>query len=162
VHICPSETTAVPRSIVSPQEDPNASWGGGNYVANIQSLNHWWHAKANKIQQPRPFTHPKFSHITDGTSKTVSFAERYAVCPTPHSWNNGRTHWLGTPATQYDSVFAWNRQYTAHAGAMNVLMLDGSVQSIAGDIDLAAWKLSIFPRDDGVVPPTAGSGGGPR
>jgi prepilin-type N-terminal cleavage/methylation domain-containing protein/prepilin-type processing-associated H-X9-DG protein len=197
VHICPSDSTAAPNSVVSPQEDLNASWGGGNYVANIQSLNHWWHAKANRVQQPRPFTHPKLNHMTDGTSKTVAFAERYAVCPTPHSWSNGRTHWLGTPATEYDSVFAWNRNYTApttpagqadddgaaidvpqiapdprdcdrfntqspHPGAMNALMFDGSVQSIGGDIDLAAWKLAVFPRDDGAVPTVAGSGGGPR
>ncbi|HJQ81414.1 MAG TPA: DUF1559 domain-containing protein [Lacipirellulaceae bacterium] len=198
-HICPSDSSAGPNSIVAPQEDSNASWGGGNYVANVQSLNHWWHAKAGKPQQPRPFTHPKLNHMTDGTSKTVAFAERYAVCPTPASWSHGRTHWLGTPATQWDSVFAWNRPngytppttpagqadddgalidvpqiapapedcdelntQTPHPGAMNVLMLDGSVQNVTGDIDLAAWKLMIFPRDDGVVPLVAGSGGGPR
>jgi prepilin-type N-terminal cleavage/methylation domain-containing protein/prepilin-type processing-associated H-X9-DG protein len=199
VYICPSETTAGHNSIVSPQEEPGASWGGGNYVANVQSLNHWWHEKAGVPRQPRPFTHPTLNHITDGTSKTVAFAERYAVCPTPPTWANGRTHWLGTPATQFDSVFAWNRPggYTPpttptnqtdddgafidvpqiapdprdcdefntqspHPGAMNVLLFDGSVQSISGDIELAAWKLYVFPRDEGVVPLTAGSGGGPR
>jgi prepilin-type N-terminal cleavage/methylation domain-containing protein len=198
VYICPSETTAAPDSIVAPVNDPaGASWGGGNYVANVQALNHWWKKfdfstkeggnAPFLVTQPRPFTHPRFIHITDGTSKTVAFAERYAVCPTPAHWDNGRTHWLGTRATEFDSVFAWNRQYTppvtsvmaadddgaaidvpqiapdpafcnelntqtAHPGAMQVLMMDGSVQGVTGEIELDTWKLMIFPRDDGTVP----------
>ncbi len=121
VYICPSETTAGPKSLVAMQDDPGASWGGGNYVANVQALNHWWHRDpfrgvgANVLAgytQPRAFTHPKFKHISDGLSKTIAFAERYAVCPTPPRWSNGRTHWLGTRATEYDNVFAWNNRWT--------------------------------------------------
>jgi prepilin-type processing-associated H-X9-DG protein len=91
---------------------------------------------------------------------------------------------LGTPATIYDSVFAWNTRYlpaaflaqgldnfvgggtddvpqiapdpqkcnpsltqTAHPGSMNVLMLDGSVQGIAGDVDKLQWVHYILPTD---------------
>jgi prepilin-type processing-associated H-X9-DG protein len=199
-YICPSDSTATRESVVIMPD--GTSWGGGNYVANVQSLNHWWdQTRATQLPagftQPRPYTHPRLKHITDGTSKTIAFAERYAICPLPATWGSGRTHWLGTPCTIYDSVFAWNTRYTApttpqakvdddgalmdvpqiapdpvkcdpeltqspHPGAMNVLLLDGSVQSVGGDIDLAAWKLMILPRDDGVVPAIAGSGGGPR
>lgn len=113
VYICPSETSAGPQSRVEMPD--GASWGGGNYVPNVQAFNHWWANVPNAPQmtQPKPFTHPKFSHITDGTSKTVAFAERFAICPTPGDWAHGRTHWLGTPAAPYDSIFAWNDKYTA-------------------------------------------------
>jgi prepilin-type N-terminal cleavage/methylation domain-containing protein/prepilin-type processing-associated H-X9-DG protein len=197
VYICPSETSAGPGSLVAPQDaNDGAAWGGGNYVANVQSLNHWWNKYSQSkegasgsgsqvlVTQPRPFTHPKFKQITDGLSKTIAFAERYAVCPSPALWSNGRTHWLGTRCVEYDNVFAWNTRYyppqiaalgkdnfilggtdlvpqiapgpqdcnpfltqTAHPGAMNVLMLDGSVQGIAGDIDQLSWWHYQLPRD---------------
>jgi prepilin-type N-terminal cleavage/methylation domain-containing protein len=191
VYICPSETTAAPDSVVAPVDDATgASWGGGNYVANVQALNHWWKKfdfttkeggnAPYVITQPRPFTHPKITHMLDGTSKTIAFAERYAVCPTPASWSNGRTHWLGTRATEYDNVFAWNDRWTpdprdedfqftvdvpqiapdpaecnrfvtqtAHPGAMQVLLMDGSIQGITGDIEFSVWKSYILPRDGG-------------
>jgi prepilin-type N-terminal cleavage/methylation domain-containing protein len=191
VYICPSETTAGPGSLVSMPDHPG--WGGGNYVANVQALNHWWKKQGQPpgdntggtdplmISQPGPFTHPKFKQITDGLSKTIAFAERYAICPLelPNPWDRGRTHWLGTRATEYDNVFAWNNRFTppvfnqdnfnltidvpqiapapqncnkmltqtAHSGAMNVLLLDSSVQSIAGDVATLAWRNYVLPRD---------------
>ncbi len=202
-YICPSDTSTTPDSIV--RLDGDAAWGGGTYVANIQSLNHWWtktptvtrnQLKDGTYSQPRPFTHPKLSHITDGASNTIAFAERYAVCKTE---DYGRTHWLGTIPSRYDSVFAWNRSYAArdtddhgvnfdtpqiapakedcepeyvqtpHPGAMNVVLMDGSVQSIAGDIDIPTWKMMILPRDGGDSQPVNSfilsggqSGSGPR
>lgn len=203
-YICPSDTSTTPDGVVLIETD-GASWGGGNYVANVQALNHWWKKTPTfnerpEWEQPRPFTHPKISHITDGTSNTIAFAERYSVCPTPALWSNGRTHWLGTRAAEFDSVFAWNRSYgvrgtfdhnvqfdtpqiapsneecdmfylqTPHPGAMPVVMMDGSVQTVTGDIDLPAFKLMILPRDGGDPTPirsedlagTGGGGGGPR
>jgi prepilin-type N-terminal cleavage/methylation domain-containing protein len=199
VFICPSETTAEAGSVVRPEDGDGASWGGGNYVANVQAMNHWWNMPAQSkdgaagsgggvlTTQPNPFVHPELRHITDGTSNTVVFAEHYAVCPTPADWDNGRTHWLGTRATQYDNVFAWNDRFsppnipalagrddfvgrgevpqiapdpatcnellvqTPHA-AMNILLLDGSVQSISGDVDYQAWRAFILPRDEGAPP----------
>jgi prepilin-type N-terminal cleavage/methylation domain-containing protein len=199
VYICPSGTTAGPDSIVRPEDAADGrAWGGGNYVANVQALNHWWSNKGN-FTQPNPFTHPDLRHVTDGTSNTVVFAERYAVCPTPARWSSGRTHWLGTPASQYDSIFAWNDRWvddskvpatiaqrdkflktvdvpqiapnpdgcpnpadcpgvcnpfltqTPHS-AMNILLLDGSVQAIGGDIDYSAWRFYILPSDGGAPP----------
>jgi prepilin-type N-terminal cleavage/methylation domain-containing protein/prepilin-type processing-associated H-X9-DG protein len=190
-YLCPSETTAAPDGVVRPQDaGDGAAWGGGNYVANVQALNHWWDSSVGGnalVTQPRPFTHPKLRHITDGTAHTIVFAEKYAICPTPATWSHGRTHWLGTRAVEYDNVFAWNtREYperiialgkrntvgtddvpqiavqpencnellpqTAHPGAMNVLMLDGSVQSITGDIEHLTWYHNIMPSDGLDVP----------
>ena len=199
-YICPSETTAGPGSLVSMPNHPG--WGGGNYVANVQSLNHWWKKKNQPsgdntgsslpiATQPRPFTHPAFKHMTDGTSKTIAFAEKYALCPVemPDPWLRGRTHWLGARAVEYDNVFAWNNQFTnpvfkldnfnltidvpqiapnptsestcnkmlpstAHPGAMNVLLLDGSVQAIGGDIGPLEWRHYVLPRDGLDLPGT--------
>ena len=199
VYICPSETTAGPGSLVAGLPD-HPGWGGGNYVANVQALNHWW-KRPNQpagdptggggvlVTQPKPFTHPKFKHMLDGTSKTIAFAEKYAICPPelPNPWNRGRTHWLGTRCVEFDNVFAWNRRYlppqvieltgkdnfidggtddipqiapdprdcnpflpqTAHPGAMQVLLLDGSVQGISGDIEKLTWVHYILPADGG-------------
>jgi prepilin-type N-terminal cleavage/methylation domain-containing protein len=202
VYICPSETTAGPDSHVQAVWHP-VGWGGGNYVPNVQSLNHWWKAPeagiAANLSQPNPFTHPELSHLTDGTSNTMAFVERYAVCPVPQGdVDFGRTHWLGTQAAIYDSVFAWNRwpvppfgplanmdkfagrgevpqiapatdcpsgdpldcpgvcnpefAQTPHQ-AMNILLFDGSVQAIGGDIDYIAWRAYILPSDEGSLPP---------
>lgn len=204
VYICPSESTAGPDSHVQAVWHPTG-WGGGNYVPNVQSLNHWWASKQGSIgnsgvtpafSQPNPFTHPKLSHLSDGTSNTMAFAERYAVCPVPQGdVDFGRTHWLGTQAAKYDSVFAWNnvsypptlgnrdrfagrgevpqiapttdcpsgnpadcpgvcdpeRVQTPHQ-SMNILLFDGSVQTIGGDIDYIAWRAYILPADEGSLP----------
>jgi prepilin-type N-terminal cleavage/methylation domain-containing protein len=213
VYICPSESTAGANSHVQPTWDPgwnHDGWGGGNYVPNVQSLNHWWKSRDGNIgnsgvpaaySQPNPFTHPELSHITDGTSQTMAFAERYAICPIPSagvSYDTGRTHWLGTQAAKYDSVFAWNNSVNPPFGplanrdkfagrgevpqiapatechsddptdcpsvcnanlvqtphqAINILLFDGSVQAVGGDIDYLAWRGYILPDDGGAPPP---------
>ncbi len=205
VYRCPSETSTAD-GVVGPMDD-GRSWGGGNYVANVQALNHWWNNPSQSRigsgvgtideplfrsthSQPRPLTHPQFRHITDGTSKTIAFAERYALCGVEMSYDSGRTHWLGTRAVQFDNVFAWNDQYkrrgvpqlegkddflntmdvpqiapspqncndlltqTPHQ-AMTILLLDGSVTSIAGDIDYLEWRHFVLPTDGMDLPPGA-------
>ena len=36
---------------------------------------------------------------------------------------------------------------------MNILLFDGSVQAISGDIDYIAWRAYILPADEGSLPP---------
>lgn len=197
VYLCPSETSAPSDGVIRPEDSPNQAWGGGNYVPNVQALNHWYFepSPTSSLSQPNPSTHPELRHITDGASNTIVFAERYNICPGPPRFDRdfGRTHWLGTQPAKYDSVFAWNNRYlppsqarrfdrfagngevpqiapalindvtggsipanvcnatlvqTPHQ-AMNSVLLDGSVQSISGDIDYAVWRAYILPSDEG-------------
>lgn len=194
-YICPSEMSGGPEGVVRP--DNGGAWGGGNYVSNVQALNHWWKRRGSPSgdnsgsdkptrTQPNPFSHPEIRNITDGTSNTVVFAERYSMCDAPFTGIFGRTHWLGTPAEAWDSVFAWNDRnpspspalagidltdktidvpqiapdhntcnkyvtQTAHS-AMNIAMMDGSVQVVDGGIDPLAWRAMIYPRDEGAPP----------
>jgi len=104
VYICPSDSTAsdVQRSVnIWPS---GHTFGAGNYAANVQSLNHWWDGRTGPIPQPRPNSKPTLAGISDGTSHTIAFAERYAVCPTPSAGSNGRMAWLGTIPSHLDSV----------------------------------------------------------
>jgi hypothetical protein len=48
----------------------------------------------------------------------------------PATWASGRTHWLGTPATIYDSVFAWNKNYTAPTTPQGAEDGDGAVMDV--------------------------------
>lgn len=173
-YLCPSDTSS---------DTPGRnSWPNGNefgttsYVANVQALGNYYSNRGKNVPlQPFYDTYVKFAKVTDGTSKTVVFAERYYVCPPPSAPANGRTAWLGTLPTPNDPVFSWciregstvrpiieppqispdpidcnkNTTQTAHPGAMNILMMDGSVQAVTGDIDDDAWSFLILPQDGG-------------
>jgi prepilin-type N-terminal cleavage/methylation domain-containing protein/prepilin-type processing-associated H-X9-DG protein len=158
--LCPSDTSMDPTGVVA-----CADWTLAltSYVANIQALGHWWPG------QPSYKTKPTITSITDGSSNTVVFAERYGVSPQPPNWTNGRTAWLGTLATKYDPVFAWNSGSTAvisppedspnpltadpntvqsaHPGAMNALLGDGSVRAISPGISSTTWYRAVMPND---------------
>lgn len=166
-YICPSDGTSGPEGVN--RWSSGNSFGASNYPANVQAFGNWFR------NQPRPFDKPRFKDLTDGTSHTVGFAERYAVCPTPSSPSNGRMAWLGTiPTPQYDPVFAPNdgssnpmisppqdapagdrcnpfTTQSAHPGAMNVLSFDGSVRSVSSSIDTLTWTAVILPDDGAII-----------
>ncbi len=186
---CPSETTT--DDGIARVDDH--AWPAGNYVANVQALYHIGSRHPDGgggrwADQPREDSYVTYAQVTDGSSNTVVFTERYTQCPLPQAWANGRTAVFGTYPTQYDSVFAWcvqtgaliNQPQTGplpedcnpftvqsqHPGILNMAHMDGSVQAVSGDIDIDVWTLLIFPDDGGVVPPTdcgrSFGGGGPR
>lgn len=186
---CPSDTSS-PDGIARVQQH---SWPAGNFVANVQALHHIGmnHPDAEgqfwgDWEQPKQNSYPKYAKITDGTSNTVVFTERFAHCPLPENWDSGRTAVFGTYPTEYDSVFAWtqvenNQQIpqiflpqvdpapedcnprtvqSFHRGVINMAMMDGSVQSVAGDIGIVEWTLMVHPNDGGLVPEIETPGGG--
>ncbi|WP_197526862.1 DUF1559 domain-containing protein [Pirellulimonas nuda] len=171
-YLCPSDQSSDTPGI--------NSWSNGNqfgttsYVANVQALGNYYQSNKTALQ-PFKDSYMKFAKATDGSSKTVVFAERYYVCPTPSEQANGRTAWLGTLPTPNDPVFSWcikegsvvrplieppqispdpidcnkNTTQTAHPGAMNILMMDGSVQTVGGDVEDDEWSFMILPQDGG-------------
>ena len=173
IYRCPTERTTTDGIARVNQH----AWPAGNYVANVQALNHIGkqHPDGGSWStQPRENTHPQYKHIADGTSKTVVFTERYTQCPLPQSWANGRTAVFGTYPTQYDSVFAWNvgtgpllnaiqdspnaedcNPFTVqsqHTGILNVALMDGSIRSLGTDIGIDPWTFFILPNDAGQIP----------
>lgn len=171
---CPSDTTTLD-GVASVDQH---SWPAGNTVANVQALNHIGSLHPDRGSwgvQPGEDTHPRYAHITDGTTHTVVFTERYSQCPLPQSWGNGRTALFGTYPTEYDSVFSWNLRrvgpivnapqiaplpedcnpftvQSQHAGVLNMAYLDGSAKSVSGDIEIDVWTLLLLPDDGGQVP----------
>lgn len=160
-YICPSDSSAGQDGKVTLSD--GRQFGAGNYPANIQALGHWW------SNQPNYKSKPTIADFRDGTSNTIVFCERYAVCPTA---DTGRMAWLGTvPYMQYNPFFAANDNSTgqpvistpqdapdlddcnpyttqsAHPSSMNVLLCDGSVRGILPLISRTTWTNAIMPND---------------
>jgi len=154
-YLCPSDTTFEPDGSV-----PAGNVGVTSYVANIQALGIWYN------NQPSHGTHPTLESMTDGSSNTVVFAERYGASP-----DGGlRTAWLGCipwePCNPFfaatdangpnisppqdsptsDAVNYYGTQ-SAHPGAMNVLLGDSSVRTVSPTISTKTWTYAIMPND---------------
>lgn len=100
--------------------------------------------------------------ITDGTSNTIFFTERYQLC------NDTPTGWGYTAATSWAPVFAFQspgkfqvqplpkdcdatRAQSSHAGGINVGMGDGSVRFVAGSLTPVTWWHAITPNGGEVL-----------
>ena len=112
-------------------------------------------------------------------SNTVVFAERYGVCPTPAVEGNGRTPWFADQCPQgpwWDPIFACigsdgnpmiyppqdapapaecnsSTTQSPHPGAMNILMMDGSVRAMSPWINTVTWTNVIMPADGQALGP---------
>jgi prepilin-type processing-associated H-X9-DG protein len=123
------------------------------------------------------YTGAKMAQITDGASKTALVGEKMVMPrfyqtgygdPPDYKKDNGgdnssmyqgfdldNTRKIGpTPDRDDDSLTAghWDRFGSAHPGSMNLALCDGSVHTIAYDIDEAAWG-SYGRRNDGSIAP---------
>ena len=140
---------------------PGGGIGAVSYVANIQALGIFYKS------QPNYGAHPTAESMTDGTSNTIVFAERYAACPLPSPC--GRAAWLGViPVVAWNPFFAdtrngpnilfpedcpspgtanpWTVQ-SGHPGGMNVLLADSSVRGISPGISTPTWWHAVLPND---------------
>ncbi len=97
--LCPSDLSGLPNG--SMVFSDGTTLGSGNYASNVQALGMWFQG------QPTPYKKRSIGrNFTDGTTKTIIFVERYAVCP---DTNDGRMAWLGTiPSPLWDPIIASN------------------------------------------------------
>ena len=113
VYLCPSRVTATEG--YEEFSNPNQLFSVTNYPANVQALNH------AAVNQPgttvtgsnKTTSFQTIGGITDGTSNTVVFAERYnsdkqlfGSSPSGGVW--GRTAFHGLAANDKNPIFAWN------------------------------------------------------
>jgi prepilin-type N-terminal cleavage/methylation domain-containing protein len=113
--------------------------------------------------------------FTDGTSQTILFLEKYAVCSDGrHTWANDCYFTGGTAThggTGYNSTWAPLQQHlvvpdimpppaSAHcgypqafsSGGIGVGMADGSVRTVSGSVSALTWRLALLPDDGQVIP----------
>lgn len=165
MYICPSDTTS-DTSGKCEFTEYGVMFGVMDYAANVQAFGHWW--------QDQPFytSNPSFGSITDGTSNTIAFVEKYRICPPPASSANGRNAWLGIyPDLPYNAIYAVNdlatgeplisppqeapnpsvcdpyKAQSAHPGCMNVVLFDGSVRNVSTSISTETWYDALMPSD---------------
>ncbi|MBY0458294.1 MAG: DUF1559 domain-containing protein [Gemmataceae bacterium] len=153
----------------------DAGWGNygvTGYAANFQALGWWFRTTNNKTI--------RMTSVTDGTSNTVFFAEKTAVCmnnaiPSGYSgakyniWAYGRTSWnewnpvFGYQITGPASKFQVNPTWAAtnsncdprlasapRAAGILVSLGDGSGRLVSASIDPATWWAACTP-DGGEV-----------
>ena len=110
VFLCPSRVTATEG--FEEFSNPTQLFSVTNYPVNVQALNH------SQVGQPGTTsagnsTFATIGSVTDGTSNTVVFAERYnsdkqVFGPSPSGGVWARTAFHGLGADQRNAVFAWN------------------------------------------------------
>jgi prepilin-type processing-associated H-X9-DG protein len=102
--------------------------------------------------------------ITDGTSNTIFFTERYQVCGgTPNAWAyDGQTAW--TPAFAYASQGKFQTvpseqqcdpdlAQSPHAGGINAALGDGSVRFVSEQVSPRTWWYACTPSGGEVLGP---------
>jgi prepilin-type processing-associated H-X9-DG protein len=161
--LCPSDTASKYKGIIPLM---GRKIGISNYPVNIQALGHY------RKEQPTPERKRRLPQdFPDGTTKTVVFAERYAICKTIEA---GRNAWLGTivgtGAAPYDPYFGVNNKDGTpniplpqdapamencnpkllqgnHPGVMNVVFADGSTKAVNANVSEETWRYLVLPND---------------
>jgi type II secretory pathway pseudopilin PulG len=102
--------------------------------------------------------------ITDGTSNTIFFAERYQMCAgQPHAWGyDGLYYW--TPMFAYYSTDLFQimppmdgcdpeRAQALRPEGIQVGMGDGSVRRVSAKVSARTWLFACMPADGNVLGP---------
>jgi prepilin-type N-terminal cleavage/methylation domain-containing protein/prepilin-type processing-associated H-X9-DG protein len=168
VYQCPSDTSSGSGSTGTWTDSTGHVWGVGNYAANFLVFG-------------APGTNAQFAGATripdgfpDGTSKTVLFTEKFAVCNHVSATIAGGSLWAWAPSTSssqnYAAVFGYNPAAASphydfglfqvqpalgacnpflpqspHNGGINVVMADASVK-LVHDITAGTWHAVLTPN----------------
>ncbi len=118
------------------------TYGVTGYAANFQALGWWFKTTNNKIT--------RMASLTDGTSNTIFFAEKIAVCQRPtfggasaggpyyNIWAYGRTAW-----PEWNPVFGFQI-----AGTASKFQVQPTTNGSAGTCDP---RLASAPRSAGIL-----------
>ena len=172
-YVCPSDSShdnGFPRTTLGGAQD----WAIGCYAANYLVFgNPEASTKALRLQG-KPSLSQTFS---DGTSNTIVFTEKFATCQLHSSTQGLATLWADSaggwrpsfcvndsyqnpytddgyhPCLLFQDNPTWNsgceaeRAQSPHPGGINAAFADGSVHTIAADIDQQVWIYACDPRD---------------
>ena len=160
-YLCPSDPTN------SPAPTWTNGWVVGNYADNneVFNANTGWPGWGNDWGQPPAYARLPAS-IPDGTSNTIGVAEKYARCNNSGTlWAHGQWNPAWEPrfntysnrglTSKFQVQPAPNpattsscdntRPSSAHAGGMNVLLMDGSVRFLSPAITANTWWAACTP-----------------
>ncbi|MBA3485389.1 MAG: DUF1559 domain-containing protein [Pirellulales bacterium] len=180
--ICPSDPSVESGGVVTVDE---VSWGASCYAVNSQVV------ALSQNSGPllgSPQGKTRLANITDGTSKTILYAEKYARCTSTSTPLDGGSVWaysphkdidlpppMNRPAKPYHASFAIigyfgnpqgpgsifqvqpapgncdpTRTATSHASGMLVGLADGSVRTLAPDLNADTWWAAVTMSGDEV------------
>jgi prepilin-type N-terminal cleavage/methylation domain-containing protein len=176
--LCPSDPSIGPDGVADLSNDfPQwPRWGASCYAANYAVFGGGYDANGNPNRWQGEGTIPQ--SIPDGTSTTILFAEKYAVCtmtapqyragslwawpnadarfsPTFASFNNGPGSKFQTQPVNdqihMESLCDPTRASTGHSAGIQVGMSDGSVRFLASTIPPNTWWAFSTPAGNEVI-----------
>jgi prepilin-type N-terminal cleavage/methylation domain-containing protein len=146
-----------------------APWATGNYALNYQVFG----LRGGNVYDGSQWNgQTKIQNIQDGTSNTILFAEKLAVCNNPSG--QGGTMWahygsaggngnyapafgaVGGPSVKFQvqptqANCDWKTATAFSAGGCMVGLGDGSVRSVSPAISVATWTNAVDPADGQVL-----------
>jgi prepilin-type N-terminal cleavage/methylation domain-containing protein/prepilin-type processing-associated H-X9-DG protein len=180
VLLCPSDPTIGADGVADLRSElPRwPRWGASCYASNYAVFGGRYDANGNPNRWQGAAVIP--DSFPDGTSTTILFAEKYAVClsgsprhsykggslwawpnadatfsPTFASFNNGPASLFQTRPTNdeihMESLCDPSRASTAHSGGMQVCMADGSVRLLAATIGPNLWWALCTPAGNETI-----------
>ena len=169
VYVCPSDTSVQGGMCQTTYGGANA-WGATSYGAN-------YYAFGNPLTPSMEGKNRMSASYPDGLSNSIFFAEVFGTCGFDGNianmygslWADSNSIWRGTfctnstgktpaaagypPCNKFQVQPNWRTTcdpsvaQSSHPGGINVLMGDGSVHYVSGNISNALWAAACDPRD---------------
>jgi len=164
VYTCPSDASAAAAA-------DRWGWAGASYAGNFRVFGNpgpgrmWGSTAFDPNWLPRWHGETRFQGITDGTSNTLLFAEKFGQCHPPYGGNlwarwDYLDYWQPTfacAATGPESKFQVQPDWqtaacnplvaqSPHGSGMNVCLADGSVRFLNEATDAELWWRAVTPN----------------